>query len=256
MIKNNRVRVIAVSAVLGIFGACSDTKSSEPADTAAPSDSAAPTTEAAPTTTAAITTTTTPAPTPTTVVPMPAPAPVPVDLAFLRGDGLSTFDFGTPEATVRSGITLTVIVEETYMFPDDLNLLFFSQRSAQRTCWTDGGLGQLCAYFGAHDPGERVLLGWDYGSVAGPGVLYSAEGLTVNALVSAFPAIGPIEGGCYSYTEIVVNDMRLSLSTNSDEWFGEYAEDGTWTPTLPIPAGATIDFMTAGERIVGEGADC
>lgn len=255
MIGNRTACVVAVSAVLGIFSACSDTKSTASADTVAATDSAAPTTTAEP---AATTTIVLPPPTttPATVAPTTAPAAPAAPPAFLRGNGLSTFDFGTPIATVRSGITLAVVSEATREFPDHDDVYFFAYRLSRTVCWSDGGPGTLCAYFGGLGPDDLVLVGWDYVAGAGMGLLYSAEGATANILVSAVPAIGPIEGGCYIQTEIVLNGMRLYLNTNSSEWFGEYAADGTWTPTAPEPAGATIEFMTAGERITGEGADC
>jgi len=85
--------------------------------------------------------------------------------------------------------------------------------------------------------------------------LFSASSVTVNVLARDVPAIPVPAGACYSYTTVVVDDISVDLQTDGEE-FGTYADDGTYTPVVPIPASARVVYMWAGEQIFGEGADC
>ncbi len=244
MISKRTAWMAAVTMVLGTLSACSDTRSSGP-ETVAPTDSVATVTDP-PTT-----------PAPDTIAPTTlAPTTTVVERAFLRADGLGPFNFGASAAEVLVGMPLGVVLsDDDYTLPMDG--VSFNYDSGRHVCWSDGGPGTLCAFFGGVDALSQVLVGWEYGASAGLGLLYSESGATVNILVSAVPAMPLPEGDCYGDTFVELDGISVHLSSNSDEWFGSYAADGTFVLTVPQPAGATATYMSAGDQMYfGEGADC
>lgn len=235
-------RLVVALGALALFSACSSSDSSGAGTSVAPTTTATPTT-----------------PAPTTVAPTTEAsttlAPVVEAPPFLRGNGLGPFDFGAPYADVLAGMPLTFARESSYTFPNPV--LFFAHPAGREVCWQDGGAADACAYFGGADPASVALVGWYYASGPGAGQLSSNIGATTNILVSAVPAMPTIEGACYDYTTVSLDGVVMGLSTGSSEWFGTYADDGTFTLTTPTPAGARITYMQAGDIFsYSEGADC
>lgn len=237
------VRSLMVVGALALLGSCASSGSGSPATTSGASASVA--TDPA----------TTPAPTaaPTTTE---APTTVPASSDFfLRGDGVGPFDFGATYADVLAGMPLTQISDDAYAFPHAT--LYFAHPFGRAVCWTDFDGANLCTLFGGTDPAAVSLVGWSYAKTApGVGLLSSEIGATVNKLVSEIPAMPPIQGACYSFTSVQHDGVTMDLTTGTDEWFGTYADDGTWVPTVPMPAGAMIVSMWAGDQMLPEGADC
>lgn len=238
----NRIRwVAAVLVAAGLFGACSDTETTEPTESVASTESAS-TTIAATTTVA-----------PTTAA---APSTTVAATAFLRSDGLGPFNFADAYATVLAGMPLALESDDSYSFPTAD--VAFAHASGREVCWDDGVGGSLCGYFGGADAASVVLVGWDYEpDTAAVGSLYSASGATINILLSAVPAMPLPEGDCYGDTTVVLDGISLDITSNSDEWFGSYADDGTFVLSVPQPANATVRYMSTGDLMYfGEGADC
>ncbi|MCE9621708.1 MAG: hypothetical protein K8R99_05115 [Actinomycetia bacterium] len=260
MISKRLACVVAMTAALGVLGACSSTKSSGPAETVAPTDSVEATDPP-----------TTPAPTtiePTTLAPTTTVAARP----FLRGDGLGAFDFGASDTDMTAGMSLTVLSDDSSAYPTDfgdglfLNVAgdyTFQYQSGRSVCWDDGAGNYLCAHFGGADATHLGLVGWEYYTLSGSptnlGNFYSAVGATINAELSAVAGVPPIAGECYGYSNVFVDDILLDVRTTSGDSFGTYGDDGSYTLVVPQPA-ATVTYLQAGERPIpysvdGEG-DC
>ncbi len=261
MISKRTACAVAVTMALGVLSACSDTKSSGPGDSVAPTDSAAPATDPA-TTVAPTTIETTIAPT-TTVAAGP----------YLRSDGLGAFDFGASDLDVLAGTSLTVTSDVSREYTTDLgdgtllstdggySFLYSASRSV---CWDDGAANRLCAYFGGANPTNVVMVGWDYFTVSGStpllGTKFSASGATINALLSSIAGLPPISGECYGYSNSEVDGIALDVLVAAGGTFGTYADDGTYTLTVPAPP-ANVTYMQTGAipqpySIDGEGGDC
>ena len=243
MISKRTACVAAITVVLGLVSACSDTKTSSPETVAtdrAESITLPPTT-----------------PAPTTVAPTLAPTTTAAPLPFLRSDGAGPFDFGDTEAEVFTGMPLASVVSDD-LFTDPDPALSFAYPHGRTVCWDDGSGALLCVLFGGADALHLTFVGWNYGSPAGLGLLYSASGATANILVSAVPSMPPIEGACYTWTNVGLDGIDLELNTNTDEWFGvNDSGTGVWIPTVPVPANSTVTLMSAGEQMYPlEGADC
>lgn len=238
------VHLVAVCAALALATSCSsESKSAD--TTVAPSTIAVPSTP--PPTTVAETTIP-----PTTVAPTTVPAVV---APFLRGTGVGPYEFGAAYGDVLAGMPLVLMSDESYTFPHPE--LFFSHAAGRKVCWNDGAGSVLCAIFGGADLATVTMVGWSY-DAASPavGALTSEIEATVNKFLVDLPGMPAIEGACYTYTTVALNGIAMDLTTGSDEWFGTYADDGSWIPTIPVPITAKITAMRAGEQILGVGADC
>lgn len=243
-----RLRPLSIAAfALVIVGGCSDSESGG-AETS-PSTVVA-TTEAVPTTEVALTTV---APT-TTAEPVLVPPVVPAG-AFLRGNGLDTFDFGAPAAVVAAGITLAVSSDRTLEFPKDMgdgfesvdHSQYYATQFGRELCWNDGDAGTLCAYFAGVAPESLVFAGWHYTALEGvEGRLFSTSAVTVNILASSNPAITLTGGACFSFTTVEVDGLLVDL-LSATGGFG----DG-------IPADTMVTAMSAGNRIISlvNSGDC
>ncbi|MBI4883427.1 MAG: hypothetical protein HY826_05165 [Actinobacteria bacterium] len=245
-----RLRSLSIASVLAlvIVGGCSGGGSGG-AETS-PSTVVA-TTEVAPPTLAA-TTTAAPVLVLPTVAPPTIPAPAP---AFLRGNGLDTFDFGAPAALVVAGITLPMMSDRQTEFPVNAGDGFQSLDSSQyfitqfgrELCWNDGNAGTLCAYFGGADLISQVFVGWHYSAPEGvEGVLFSTSAVTVNILASSNPAITLTGGACFSFTTVLVDEIGVDLLSVTGG-FG----DG-------IPADTRVTAMSAGNVVISlvDSGDC
>ncbi len=232
-----------MTVALGFLSACSESRTSSPETVA--TDSAESVTLAPITAAPTLAPTTVPAPT-TTIAPR----------AFLRSDGLGPFDFGDSAGEVLTGMPLgTVLSDDVHSFPTDDGdsffesldgTSFFTHASERTVCWDDGVGGHLCAYFGGADEISQALVGWEYSSTAGVGPLFSASGATINILVSAVP-LPPVVGECYGFSFSEIDGISLNLQAPSNETFGTYHDDGTYTLNVPAPA-AWISLLRTGDQ--------
>jgi hypothetical protein len=253
MLKNRTAGVVAVTVMLAFFGACSASGSSGPG-------TVAPTTIAASVTLPPVT------PAPTLVPPVTAPSTTVAPRAFLRSDGAGPFDFGATYSDTLAGMPLSVLSDDGFSFPVASGIAgyfdsadaskMFHFPSARKVCWDDGGGGGICAFFGGVDATSLLFVGWEYGSSVGLGVLYSASGVTANILVTDVPTMPLPDGDCYGDTGVALDGIGLTLASNTDEWFGTYADDGTFVPTVPWPAAATVTRMSTGDSFYYDEPDC
>ncbi|MGB8858401.1 MAG: hypothetical protein WCC60_04065 [Ilumatobacteraceae bacterium] len=264
-----RLALAGAAAVLLASGCASSARiSGADPSTPAPDAPAATSTSSVPTTSDPIPSTTSPATTvtiaaPSTVAATTAPpttaAPLPVTL---RGDGIGSFDFGTPYAAVAAGLSASLEAEtdEAAEFPVAAEYGFqtadgsrgFTSPFARLACWADGGSDHVCLAFGGADPTGLRFVGWYYTGTT----LLSTSGVTGGSLWSEFPAmLQPGSAGCYTETSGSIDGIFLVL-VSSGAPFSSYDDFGNIVASNPDPAGVSVRWMEAGDNPHDLEGDC
>ena len=209
----------------------------------------------APTTTVRATTTTRPAPTTTTV---PATTttttigPLRPEALVLRSDGIGPLAFGVADAELVNRLAEALgapASDELIDYPvpfegqfatDEFGDEVFAHPVGRETCYGNG----LCAYAGGPSSGALTFVGWSFVGDAPP-ALVTPSGVTVDSRWADFPTMTVDEGGCYSLGTGSIDGIPLAIESEG-ALFGEFDEDGNYTPGRPDPADAVVVSLEAG----------